>query len=137
VICSKCDEDKAPTEFRWRNKALGKRHGFCKTCAKKKDRRHYLSSGTRRKKIRQRQKERLAKKKIWYEELRSELKCVRCGYNKCIQALEFHHRDPNEKEAAISDIVKKDYSKERALEEMSKCDVLCANCHREEHFGYT
>ena len=28
--------------------------------------------------------------------------CERCGYNKCIDSLEFHHIDPNEKDFTIS-----------------------------------
>ena len=28
-------------------------------------------------------------------------KCIRCGYNKCVDALTFHHRNPEEKEKAL------------------------------------
>lgn len=55
-------------------------------------------------------------------------KCVRCGYNKNIAALDFHHI--NGKDFAISE---KDYSFEKMKKEVSKCELLCANCHREEH----
>lgn len=57
-------------------------------------------------------------------------KCFKCGYNKCIAALEFHHLDPTEKD--------KDYVNNRLMfdklkPELDKCVLLCANCHREEH----
>ena len=60
-------------------------------------------------------------------------KCIKCGYNNCIGALEFHHLDPNEKEFGIS---KDGYTKswENIKLEIDKCVLLCANCHREEHF---
>ena len=29
-------------------------------------------------------------------------KCIRCGYNKCLKALEFHHLDPSKKDFTIS-----------------------------------
>lgn len=135
MICCRCENDLVETEFRWRDKSTGIRHTICKACNKDKDRAYYLNNKDRKKKLKKAKAIRRVKKKKWYDELRAELKCVRCGYNKCVQALEFHHRDPNEKDAAVSDIVRKDYSKERALKEMAKCDVLCANCHREEHFG--
>lgn len=57
-------------------------------------------------------------------------KCERCGYDKCIKALEFHHLDPNKKDFTISN----DHFKlDEAVEESKKCILICANCHRELH----
>lgn len=61
-------------------------------------------------------------------------KCSVCGYNKCPAALEFHHINPNEKEFAISH--QTSLSTEKALLEIQKCALLCANCHREVENGY-
>lgn len=58
-------------------------------------------------------------------------KCEICGYDKCIDALEFHHLDPNEKEFGISNGNIK--SLEKLKKEADKCILLCANCHRELH----
>lgn len=60
-------------------------------------------------------------------------KCIKCGYDKCLDALEFHHRDESEKEFTIS--VSKNYSTDSLKKEADKCDLLCANCHRELHSG--
>jgi len=57
-------------------------------------------------------------------------KCEKCGYNKCIGALEFHHVNPDEKDFAISS---KSYSFERLKKEADKCLLVCANCHTEIH----
>lgn len=58
--------------------------------------------------------------------------CVRCGYDKCLDALDFHHKDDATKEFTISDRnIKLDW--ELIKIELDKCEVLCANCHREEH----
>ncbi len=59
-------------------------------------------------------------------------KCERCGYDRCIDALEFHHIDPTVKEFNISS---KGYTRswERVKVELDKCMILCANCHRETH----
>ena len=57
-------------------------------------------------------------------------KCSICGYNKCISALEFHHRDPKEKDFGISGVTK---SFESLKIELDKCILVCANCHREIH----
>lgn len=55
-------------------------------------------------------------------------KCQRCGYNKCFRALEFHHRNPLEKEYQISYVSN---SFETLKKETDKCDLVCSNCHRE------
>ena len=56
--------------------------------------------------------------------------CCVCGYNKCANALEFHHN--GDKKYRINELIR---SKCTALlkEELKKCIVLCANCHRELH----
>lgn len=62
--------------------------------------------------------------------------CLVCGYSKCKEALEFHHRDPKEKEGTLSRYSKRILSPATKLiidNEMKKCDCLCANCHRELH----
>lgn len=61
-------------------------------------------------------------------------KCLRtsCGYHRFKGALEFHHKDPNEKEQGFL-LRGTTYSWERIKEELKKCVLLCANCHREVH----
>lgn len=63
-------------------------------------------------------------------------KCMVCGYNRCIQALEFHHIGNSQKDFGISD---KGYTRswEKVKKEIDKCVLLCANCHRELHVGIT
>lgn len=58
-------------------------------------------------------------------------KCMICGYDKSNWSLDFHHRDPNEKDFGIasSNILKWDLLKI----ELDKCDLLCKNCHGELH----
>jgi 5-methylcytosine-specific restriction endonuclease McrA len=61
-------------------------------------------------------------------------KCIKCGYDKCIAALEFHHRNPEDKKFALS-ADKNTHSWEEYLAEAQKCDLLCSNCHAEIHFN--
>ena len=59
-------------------------------------------------------------------------KCVKCGYKKCIEALEFHHVDPNGKDFSVAG---KSLSFERMKKEVDKCILVCANCHKEIHYS--
>lgn len=59
-------------------------------------------------------------------------KCNRCGYDKCLEAFDVHHKDPSKKDFAIS-VTGVTRSWEKIEKELSKCELLCANCHREHH----
>lgn len=59
--------------------------------------------------------------------------CLKCGYNKNFAALQFHHRDPSNKLFTLDSRKLSNTSWESILIEWSKCDLLCANCHSEEH----
>ena len=60
-------------------------------------------------------------------------KCNLCGYNKTLRALEFHHIIPAEKSFQICD--GRTRSIEVDIQEVEKCILVCANCHREIHEG--
>ncbi len=59
-------------------------------------------------------------------------KCIRCGYNKSIRALEFHHRDPTQKDFRVSGRPDSMSLKSMRIE-AKKCDLVCSNCHSEIH----
>ena len=61
--------------------------------------------------------------------------CVKCGYNKSISALQFHHINPHEKQFTISGSSNKSW--EVLKKELDKCVLLCGNCHSEEHNRYS
>ncbi len=58
-------------------------------------------------------------------------KCSKCGYDKCADALDFHHKDPNQKDFGISSGDTRSWDSIKV--ELDKCDLLCSNCHRELH----
>ena len=68
----------------------------------------------------------------WLEDYKRERGCVRCGetHPACLQ---FHHRDPKQKLLELSLAIRKYWSMKRILEEIEKCDLLCANCHAKLH----
>lgn len=61
--------------------------------------------------------------------------CEECGYKKCVAALEFHHKDPTKKDFNISK-ARLHKMNEATTQELDKCILVCANCHREIHHKY-
>lgn len=72
--------------------------------------------------------------KAWFKEQKTTLACNRCAENHpaCLQ---FHHKDPGEKTVNLGRAVARGWGPARILEEMAKCEILCANCHAKEHLG--
>ena len=82
----------------------------------------------------ERNKERRKKYQQVIEQYRVSLKadgCEICGYKRCMKALEFHHTST--KGATISRL----HSIEAIKAEIKThpVSILCANCHREVHYG--
>jgi hypothetical protein len=68
--------------------------------------------------------------------------CRLCGYSKCLRALEFHHRERQNKEFSIASFISSkvffaglEEVWELIKKELLKCVLLCANCHREVEAG--
>lgn len=69
----------------------------------------------------------------WFREYKKSLACDVCGENHPA-CLEFHHLDPSKKKFSVS--TRRDRPSMKALlAEIAKCRVLCANCHRKEHWN--
>lgn len=72
--------------------------------------------------------------------LKNSISCNLCGYNECKKSLDFHH-EHGEKEFKITKYVSSIKSisvqdvEDFVVEEVNKCEVLCANCHKEKHFN--
>jgi hypothetical protein len=67
-----------------------------------------------------------------FREYKKTLKCIRCGYNDH-RALEFHH--PNDdKDNFEPCVIARQRSWNNVMKELNKCEVLCSNCHRIEHY---
>ncbi len=103
----------------------GRQINFCsKKCKATHGNKNHQSS--------QKQKQRGVDKKIKLINLKGG-KCEKCNYNKNYAALQFHHINPEEKDSGL-DLRKLSNCKwEWCLEEVKKCQLLCANCHAETH----
>ena len=59
--------------------------------------------------------------------------CSMCGYDKNLAALEFHHKNPDEKEFQLDARIFANALPEKIKKELDKCTILCSNCHKEIH----
>ena len=103
---------------------------ICRHCPTTGEEKFYIESPYKCKKCWNSYTTKRGKDKIeQYMESRGGAKCSRCGYDKYIGALDFHHRDPNTKDPSWS----RGWAIDKLKKELDKCDIVCANCHREIH----
>ncbi|WP_440988371.1 homing endonuclease associated repeat-containing protein [Haloarchaeobius baliensis] len=76
---------------------------------------------------------RRARLRRWVNELKADAGCSNCGESDPA-CLDYHHRDGVDKDMNVSQLISYGYGMDALQEEIAKCDVLCANCHRKEHF---
>lgn len=126
-ICTSCKQEKNINEYSL-NK--GKHREKCKTCLQKYMKEHYEKN----------KQTYINYSKVsnqnyynWFKNLKSTLKCEKCGENH-IATLDFHHTDPSQKEFEIGVAKWNKMAKHKLLNEISKCIVLCSNCHRKLHY---
>jgi hypothetical protein len=70
----------------------------------------------------------------WLKQLKSTLRCNRCGED-ALECLQFHHRDPSVKDRDLSSGLVQGWPRRRMEAEIAKCEVLCANCHLKHHWA--
>lgn len=128
--CRICGKEKAPEEFCWRDKAKGKRHTACRDCTRLQIRAHYdrnteyyVEKALRRNKSNREECRRRILEYLYCHP------CVDCGEADPV-VLEFDHIDRSTKTAAVSMMVQRFMSWRVILQEIEKCEVRCANCHR-------
>ncbi len=84
------------------------------------------------KRARENNKKYYLRNKKFIKRVKSIFGCSRCGYKEHPDALDFHH--PNkDKEKSLASYAKDGVSLEFIKNEIRKCVLLCANCHRVEH----
>ena len=128
--CPECKRRKSLSDFAFSNKAKGKRQPYCDPCRRKRAKVSY------KKYKKQTIKAVIARNNKMYErfqEFKKTLSCEKCGENEP-SCLDFHHKDSKQKSFTISESVAQ-VGWDRLMEEIKKCAVLCANCHRKLHAG--
>ena len=88
--------------------------------------------------VRQASPELKRKRDYWRKQARmvDKLKqrpCLDCGDRFPSCSMDFDHRDPGTKRYTISRMIGR-AGEARIMAEVAKCDIVCANCHRERTY---
>ena len=125
--CGGCGELKPIHDFNWRRKAKGQRDNMCRPCRATYKRQHYLANKQRyiaqaaQSKRRQRRRRTLYLLRYFEDH-----PCIDCGETDPV-VLEFDHL--RDKSFDITQGL--DFRNwQSILDEIEKCEVVCANCHR-------
>lgn len=115
--CNKCGVQKEDTDFNQRSgRPLGQKNTICRQClldALKEHRQHVRNTVN-----------------SWKE---SE-GCSACGFMGKHYQLDLDHIDPSTKYGQNHRAYEPNWKIDRVWEEIAKCQILCANCHREKTF---
>jgi hypothetical protein len=73
-------------------------------------------------------KRRQAEFMAWYINLKAGRPCTDCGLEFHPAAMQWDHLPGHNKKADLAFLARRG-SRERVLEEIAKCELVCANCH--------
>jgi len=124
-ICYTCKKEKTLDMFNRRSDRPKGVQSNCKECAKIKNHEHYLKH---KDEVCMNSQHRRERNQNFVLEYVLKNPCRECGETDPL-VLEFDHRERESKVFNISDGCVRKYALDRMKEEISKCDVLCANCH--------
>lgn len=124
--CSKCGVTKPLDDFNRSSRDVSKKTGYCRPCSNALGREYYRKNkGNLKKKEVRRHGE--------IKETVNNLKkvpCADCGGMFPTVCMDFDHLPQFEKSANVAELLRRKASLEKILEEVAKCEVVCANCHR-------
>ena len=132
--CTTCEEVKVEEDqFSFRNKAAGTRVSVCKTCVRENSRTWYQNNKDRHKVAGRPTRTAWGKKrrednKVLVDSIKAT-PCKDCGQKFAAWIMQFDHIDATKKRGNVATMVHNCATREAILEEISKCDVVCANCH--------
>lgn len=121
--CNRCKKIKNKEMFSKNRNAGDGYDCFCKSC-KQKDARLYFPNRNKKRLL-------LKAKLVKYK---GNI-CFKCKTKDLpLSSYQFHHIDGTTKEKQISEMMIND---KKLKDELDKCELVCANCHHQIHFGET
>ena len=127
-ICSKCKLELPLDNFNKKGESV---QPYCRPCDNARSRNYYASNKEHHKKvIRDRNKKYIDEVRFWIREIKEANPCLDCGISYPYYVMDFDHVK-GKKNGDISRMVGSAVAKAKIIEEISKCEIVCSNCHRE------
>lgn len=142
-VCTKCGIEKSESEYFFKDRPRGRLHSQCKVCYKIQRAGTYKAHYNRnleQYRERARRQHRILRQtyRAFMLEYMADKKCVICGESD-MRVFEFDHIDPSKKKFNISQGIHKGFNMKAIMLELTKCRILCANCHKRhtaQQFGW-
>jgi hypothetical protein len=123
--CSRCKESKPISEFGPNRRRGDGLQTDCKLCKKDLNKQYYAETRASRKELRRRAR----KERYDYIAKIKSVPCADCKIQYIPYVMDFDHVQ-GDKVGNISQMCNDAVKWEKLLEEIAKCDIVCANCHR-------
>lgn len=130
--CSRCGQDRPVDHFQVR-KGKQALQSWCRPCKKAYNREWYQRNRQRHSQAVEQRRRGRAKGNRQIMAAAKNVPCADCGFKYPPYVMDFDHGD-TDKAALVSTVVRT-WPPERLRAEIRKCEVVCANCHRERTFG--
>lgn len=135
--CSKCGKNSSLKNF-YKRKAgprSGQYYEKCKDCYKNRGREYYFQNREKQLELSKKRKGKyISERKKFFKEVKNK-PCTDCGKKYSPWVMDFDHKDGELKLGSVSKLaLRKFWSMTRIKEEIKKCDLVCANCHRERTY---
>lgn len=127
-FCAKCSRTLPDESFHKRGEIL---QSWCKECRKAFDAGFYVRNKAR---IYETKKAWKIEMREWYDSLKKDKPCSDCGGIFHIQAMHWDHLPGFKKVKCLSAMMQM-HDKKGILEEVGKCELVCANCHAVRTFN--
>lgn len=129
-ICGGCNLEKSFSEFPPNSSKKDGLNRLCRECYNNYQKSWYKkNSSLHKSRTRKVKKQQIVSARNFVINFLKENPCVICGEDDIV-VLEFDHTNPENKEFSISRMISSGMSILRIQKEISKCQVMCANCHR-------
>ena len=129
IRCGRCGRELPESAFARHGTG---RQSWCRVCKREYDAAWYrLNKAKRQAKVRADRHAHVA----WMDSLKEGKPCADCGQVYPPYVMEWDHLPGAEKTLVLADTRRSAHAKERILAELEKCELVCANCHRERTFG--
>jgi hypothetical protein len=132
-VCNRCHQTKRIEEFSWRWKALGQRQRTCRACQSEQKKSWYeRNKKSHKANVYENKTKNIEAGRTFVWEYLLSHPCAECGQSDPT-VLEFDHVR-GRKRAEVTKLVRDGYSLKIIQQEIDKCVVLCANCHKKKTY---